>query len=94
MYRYILDMYIFWICIYILDMHVYSIYIYSGYVYKIWICIYIFWICRSSQVVLVVKNIPANAGDLRNSGSIPALGDNPLEESMATHSSTLAWRIP
>lgn len=40
MYRYILDMYIFWICIDILDMHVYSIYIYimdmcikSGYVY-------------------------------------------------------------
>ena len=94
MYRYILDMYIFWICIDILDMHVYSIYIYSGYVYKIWICVYIFWICRSSQVVLVVKNIPANAGDLRNSGSIPGLGDNPLEESMATHSSTLAWRIP
>ena len=26
--------------------------------------------CRASQVVLVVKNLPANAGDLRDSGSI------------------------
>ena len=30
-----------------------------------------------------------NAGDL---GSIPGLGD-PLEKEMATHSSTLAWKI-
>ena len=32
---------------------------------------------RASQVVLVVKNPPANAGDLRNSGSIPGLGRSP-----------------
>ena len=38
----------------------------------------------------VVKNLPANAGDM---GSIPGSG-NPLEEEMATHSSILAWRIP
>ena len=38
----------------------------------------------------VVKNPPANAGDV---GSIPGQED-PLEEEMATHSSTLAWRIP
>ena len=31
-----------------------------------------------------------NAGDL---GSIPG-GENPLEKEMATHSSTLAWKIP
>ena len=31
-----------------------------------------------------------NAGDL---GLIPGLG-NPLEKEMATHSSTLAWKIP
>ena len=40
-----------------------------------------------SQVALVVKNPPANAGDIRDSGSIPG-------EEMATHSSILAWRIP
>ena len=38
----------------------------------------------------VVKNPPANAGDV---GSIPGQED-PLEEEMATHSSTLAWEIP
>ena len=44
----------------------------------------------TSQVALVVKNPPANAGDL---GLIPGQ-ENPLEEGMATHSSILAWRIP
>ena len=29
------------------------------------------------QVVLVVKNLPANAGDLRGVGSIPGLGRSP-----------------
>ena len=44
-------------------------------------------------VVLVVKNLPANAGDLRD--GVPSLGwEDPLEEEMATHSSILAWRIP
>ena len=28
---------------------------------------------RASQMALVVKNLPANAGDLRSSGSIPGL---------------------
>ena len=40
-----------------------------------------------SQVVLVVRNPPANAKDIRNAGLI-------LVENMATHSSILAWRIP
>ena len=44
-------------------------------------------------MALVVKNLPANAGDLRDAGSIPGLED-PLEEGMATHSSILACRIP
>ena len=42
----------------------------------------------ASQVVLVVKNLPANAGDFRDVGSIPGLGrspggghDNPLQHS-------------
>ena len=29
---------------------------------------------RASQVVLAVRNLPANAGDLRDTGSIPELG--------------------
>ena len=47
----------------------------------------------ASQVVLGIKNLPANAADTRDAGSIPGLG-NPLENGMATHSSTLGWRIP
>ena len=40
-----------------------------------------------------VKSLPANAGDSREIGSIPGLG-NPLEKAMATYSNILAWRIP
>ena len=40
----------------------------------------------ASQVVLVVKNLPANAGD---TGLIPG-----LEEGVAPHSSILAGKIP
>ena len=41
----------------------------------------------------VVKNLPANAGDAREEGSI--LGqEDPLEEGMPTHSSIFAWKIP
>ena len=47
----------------------------------------------ASQVVLVVKNLSANARDMRDAGSIPGSGRS-LEEGMATHSSILAWRIP
>ena len=43
--------------------------------------------------MLVVKNTPANAGDVRDMGSTPGLGKFP-EEGMATHSSILAWVIP
>ena len=32
---------------------------------------------RTSQLVLVVKNLPANAVDLRDAGSIPGLGRSP-----------------
>ena len=41
----------------------------------------------------MVKNLPANVGDIRDLGLIPGLED-PLEEGMATHSSILIWRIP
>ena len=46
---------------------------------------------RASQVALAVKDLPANAGDVRDVSSLDQ--DNPLEEGMATHSSILAWRI-
>ena len=41
----------------------------------------------------VVKKPPATAGAAGDLGSFPGSGD-PLEEEMATYSSTLAWRIP
>ena len=44
-------------------------------------------------MVLVVKNLPHNAGDIRDVGLIPGLED-PLEKEMATHSIILAWEIP
>ena len=47
----------------------------------------------ASQVVLVVKNLPASLGDIRDVGSIPGSEDS-LEEGMATYSSILAWTIP
>ena len=37
----------------------------------------------------MVKDPPANAGDIRSLGR-----EDPLEEGRATHSSVLAWRIP
>ena len=40
----------------------------------------------------MVKNLPANAGDVRDLGSIPGSEDS-LEEGLATHSNILAWRI-
>ena len=45
------------------------------------------------QVVLVVKDLSANAGDIRHTGLIPGSGRSP-EKGKATHSSILAWRIP
>ena len=41
----------------------------------------------------MVKNLPVNAGDGGEVGSVPGYED-PLEEGTATHSSILAWRIP
>ena len=49
---------------------------------------------RPSQVALEVKNLPANAGDRRDMGSIPGYPEDPLEEGMATYSSIFAWRTP
>ena len=41
----------------------------------------------------MVKNLPANAGDVKEEGLILG-GEKPLEEGMATHSSMLAWTVP
>ena len=46
-------------------------------------CIFCNLIPRASEVVLVVKNPPASAGDKREVGSIPG-GEDPLKEEMAT----------
>ena len=54
----------------------------------------------ASQMVLVVKNLPANAGDVRDVGSIPGLGrfpggghGNPLQNScLQTSMDRGAWR--
>ena len=48
---------------------------------------------EASQVALVVKNPPANAGVVRDAGSIPGSGRSRLEDSVAIYSSILAWRI-
>ena len=50
----------------------------------------LFWAC---QVALMIKNLSANAGDMRDMGSSPELG-RLLEEGMAIYSDILAWRIP
>ena len=47
----------------------------------------------SGKVALVVKNLPVNAGDGKDVGSIPGTGKS-LRMSMATHSSVLNWTIP
>ena len=44
-------------------------------------------------MALVVKNPPANAGDIRDAGPFPGRED-PQEDIITTHSSILAWRIP
>jgi len=47
----------------------------------------------ANQVVLVVKNLPASAGDLRDVGSIPGSGRSPGggNENPVQYS---CWRIP
>ena len=44
-------------------------------------------------MVLVVKNLPASAGNTRDMGLIPGSGRSPGGGN-GTHSSILAWKIP
>ena len=48
---------------------------------------------QASQVMLVVKNPPANEGDLRDAGLIPGSGRSP-GGGHGNPPSILAWRIP
>ena len=49
-----------------------------------------FSVCWTSLVAQMVKHLPA-----MQETWVSSLGqEDPLEEGMATHSSTLAWRIP
>ena len=49
---------------------------------------------QASQVVLVVRNPPANAGNVREAGAIFLGQEDPMEEGTASRSSILVWRIP
>ena len=42
----------------------------------------------------MVKNLPANAGEVSSIPHFRKGQEDLLEEEMATHSSVLAWRIP
>lgn len=48
---------------------------------------------RDFQAEIVVKNPPANVGDIRDPGSISGLVRS-LQEEMVTQSSILDWNIP
>ena len=58
-----------------------------------WLFVHVLGLYWASQAALVVKNLPANAGDIREAGLDPGSGIS-QEEEMVTHSSILAWRIP
>ena len=51
----------------------------TGWLRMIWLqlLLQLIYSIMASQVALVVKNTPASAGDLRDLGSIPALGRSP-----------------
>ena len=48
----------------------------------------------ASQVVIVIRNLSASAGNIRDVGSNPRVRKIPPEEGMSIHFSILAWRIP
>ena len=48
---------------------------------------------EASQAVLVAENLPASAGDERDTSSIPELGRS-HGGGMASHSRICAWKIP
>ena len=57
--------------------------------FLLWFTLFSLVINRASQVVLVVKNPPANVRNVRDTSR-----EDPPEKEMAIYSSVLAWRIP
>ena len=47
----------------------------------------------ASQVALVIKNPPADAGGRQETRVQSLVWENPLGEGLAIHSNILAWRI-
>ena len=62
--------------------------------YKAFEKYYDFLTYNMSDMTQWVKNLPANAGDIRDVAFIPGLGRPPLEKEIATQSSILVWEIP
>ena len=61
----------------------------------------ILWYKRASQIAVVIKNQPANAGDIRDMGSISGSGRSPgggyhtpfqYSSSLENHMDRVAWR--
>ena len=52
------------------------------------------WCTMGLQVALVVKNLPANPGDISGSGFHPWVGKIPWRRKWQPNSSILAWRVP
>ena len=46
---------------------------------QVWLFVTLWAAAWASQVALVVKNLPANAGDMRDLGPVPGLGRSPGE---------------
>ena len=58
--------------------------------YKRFLCCWLIWNRESSLVSQILNSLPT-----MQETQVWSLGwDDPLEKGMATHSSTLAWRIP
>ena len=52
-----------------------------------------FDVAMASRVALVLKNLPAYAGDAKKRWVWSLGQEDPLDEEMATHSRILAWKI-
>ena len=54
-----------------------SLFVTLGFLCLLDFCVSLAFLFRASQVALVVKNLPANAGDTGDAGLIPRLGRSP-----------------
>ena len=63
------------VCLFCIDRLQFFTLRFIAYVNIRFICMYV--LIRASQVALVVKNLPADGGDRRDTGSIPGLGRSP-----------------